>query len=277
MTEATITRPNLRPRGTTGRYLYCLISAEDAKQQTFPLEPVTAPNGKGGTRIYTITAGEVAAIVSDSPLVRYPISKPNLLAHERVMEYVMHQVTALPVKYGTVASSEQELVETFLIPKQAELLALLSKFKNRSEVSVKALWNREQIFAAAANHPDVVEVRRKMGDRLQNLNQQDKINLGQAVERALEKMREADAEIILARLTPLASEVKLNAITLDMLVVNAAFLVDDSQAEEFDRVVDELDDELNARLRLKYAGPLPPYNFMQLNLTPEKEEEEGEE
>jgi hypothetical protein len=273
MPEATMTRPNLRPRGTTGRYLYCLISAEDAKHMTFPIEPVAAPNGKGGNRIYTIIVGEVAAVVSDSPLVRYTISKPNLLTHERALEYVMHQVTALPVKYGTVASSQQELVEKFLEPKQPELLALLTKFKNRAEVSVKAMWNREQAFAEAANHSEVAAVRRQIGSRMQNLNQQDKIDLGQAVERALEQMREADAQIILERLTPLAVEVKLNAITLDMLVLNAAFLVDDSKSEEFDRIVDELDDELNTRLRLKYAGPLPPYNFMQLNLTPAEEEE----
>jgi len=271
MSEATITRPAQRRTHTpAGRYLYCLISAEDARQHTFPFEPVVAPNGKGGTRIYSIIAGEVAAIVSDSPVIRYPVSKSNLLIHEKVLEDVMQMVTTLPVRYGTVASSEQELIEKFLLPRQAEVIGLLNKFKNRVEVSVKAMWQREKIFAEAANHPEVTSVRTRIMAHSQNVNQQDRIDLGQAVERALERMREVDADYILERLTPLACEVKLNPISLDMLVVNAAFLVDESRVEEFDRTVDELDDALNTRLRMKYAGPLPPYNFMHLNLTPEE-------
>jgi hypothetical protein len=211
-------------------------------------------------------------VVSNSPVLRYPVSKPNLLAHEKVVEHVMSQVTALPVKYGTVTTSERDLINQLLRPRQNEILDLLGIFKGRAEVSVKAMWKREKIFAAVAALPEITRIQAHIASKGGNGTQQDKIDLGQAVERGLFQLREEDSALILAKLTPLAHEVKLNPITLDMLVLNAAFLVDEAHTEEFDRAVDELDDLMNERLRLKYAGPLPPYNFMRLNLSPEKEQ-----
>jgi len=251
-----------------GRYLYCFIDAANANQ-AFDIPPVPVPGVEGNNRVYTVVEGKVAAVVSNSPVVRYPVTRPSLLAHERILEYVMQRMTTLPVKYGTVANSEAELRNDMLLARQEELVALLERFRNRVEVSVKALWQRERIFGEIVQQPHIAELKAKAAANPQSQN--DMIEIGQAVERALEEARETDTARILAYLSPLAVEVKLNPITLEMLVINAAFLVDNEREAEFDQAVNALDDEFGERLTLKYAGPLPPFNFMSLNLNKEEE------
>ena len=48
------------------------------------------------------------------------------------------------------------------------------------------------------------------------------------------------------------------------MVVNAAFLVDKSRVPEFDQAVNKLDEQLGKRIALKYVGPAPPYNFVNI-------------
>ncbi|NWJ47837.1 MAG: GvpL/GvpF family gas vesicle protein [Chloroflexi bacterium] len=248
--------------GYKGRYLYCFTLSDNAIPE-LEIAGVPVPNSQGVTRVYSIIVGRVAAVTSDSPITRYSINRTNLLSHEKVVEHVMNTVKGpvLPVKFGTVANSEKELVETLLTNRETELAELLESFKQHVEVGIKALWQRERIFAELAALPEIQSIRARLGE-----SQQDKIELGQTVERALNDLRERDAQLILARLEPLAREVKLNAITLDMLVLNASFLVDNEKETAFDEAVNALDDELGGRLTLKYAGPLPPYNFVHFNL-----------
>jgi predicted transport protein len=48
------------------------------------------------------------------------------------------------------------------------------------------------------------------------------------------------------------------------MVVNAALLVDKVRGPEFDQAVNELDEQVGERIALKYVGPAPPYNFVNI-------------
>ena len=50
------------------------------------------------------------------------------------------------------------------------------------------------------------------------------------------------------------------------MIVNAAFLVDRGWEKEFDSKVAELDRKYAERIRFKYIGPGPPYNFVNLRI-----------
>jgi len=49
-----------------------------------------------------------------------------------------------------------------------------------------------------------------------------------------------------------------------MNLVNAAFLVDREQERAFDRKMQELEEVYGARKKLKYIGPVAPYNFVEV-------------
>ena len=51
----------------------------------------------------------LAAIVSESPVRRYEVDREHTLKHEWVIEQVMEYYTVLPVRYGTVAASEDDV------------------------------------------------------------------------------------------------------------------------------------------------------------------------
>ena len=73
-------------------------------------------------------------------------------------------------------------------------------------------------------------------------------------------------ELYLDALEPLAVETRLNQNQTDMMLLNAAFLVDKSQEQAFDARVQALGEAQAGRQIFRYLGPLPPYNFVDLRL-----------
>ena len=101
--------------GYKGRYLYCFTLSENASP-VYEVPGVPVPNSQGHTKVYSVVIGRIAAVISDSPLIRYNINSTNLLSHEKVIEHIMQTVNGpvLPVKFGTIANNERELVESLL-------------------------------------------------------------------------------------------------------------------------------------------------------------------
>ena len=90
------------------------------------------------------------------------------------------------------------------------------------------------------------------------------MEIGEKVKAALQKEKAGYKDEIINTLTPLAREVKVNAPYGEMMVLSAAFLVEDSREAEFDRNVQALADKAGPKLRFKYTGTLPPFNFVNL-------------
>jgi len=88
---------------------------------------------------------------------------------------------------------------------------------------------------------------------------------------ALEKEKESYKEGILNCLSPLVLEMRTNNTYGERMIINAAFLVEDNREVEFDQKIQELDAEYGERVKFKYVGTLPPFNFVNLiidTLTP---------
>ena len=86
-----------------GKYIYCIIELNH--YQSF------GPLGIGerGDELYTVWFKDIAAVVSNSPIKRYSISRENTLAHEKAIEEVMKKHTVLPVRFATIAEDEEKV------------------------------------------------------------------------------------------------------------------------------------------------------------------------
>ena len=62
----------------------------------------------------------------------------------------------------------------------------------------------------------------------------------------------------------MAAEVKINNSYYDLMVINAAFLVEKDKETEFDQRVDELGAKYSSNIKFKYIGKVPPFNFVNL-------------
>ena len=63
---------------------------------------------------------------------------------------------------------------------------------------------------------------------------------------------------------PLAIDTKVNTPYGELTIINAAFLVENAKEAEFDRNVQAIADKYDDKIKFKYTGTLPPFNFVNL-------------
>ena len=172
------------------------------------------------------------------------------------------------MRFGTIAPSEEAVCGTVLRPQHQQLIRELDWIDGRVELGLKVFWPEEEaIFKEILEEePSVRRLRDRLMGRRPEVTYYDRIELGKMIEAALEKKRAADREHILQPLCPLVDEFKQRDTVMDMMVLNVALLVKKSLEPEIDRAIESLDRSYGSRLRFKYVGPVPPYNFINLNI-----------
>ena len=242
-----------------GKYFYCIIRSLE------PRELTARGIGERGDKVYTVHYKDLAAVVSDSPVMEYDSSRRNMMTHTAVLEEVMGEHTILPVRFGIVAPNEKAIREQMLKRRYDELDRLLRSMEGRVELGLKTFWYedvvlREIIEANAA----IRQLRDGLVNRPAEETYYERIRLGELVEKAMNQKRDADSALILSRLRPLAGDVKINTVITERMILNAAFLVDREREAEFDHAIQQMDVEMGQRMMFKYVGSAPPYNFVNL-------------
>ncbi|HEX8035562.1 MAG TPA: GvpL/GvpF family gas vesicle protein [Ktedonobacterales bacterium] len=256
------THPTAAPAGS---YIYCIAPAHPLAKGKQPLKAASIGDQQKPPRI--VTSDGLAAVVSDMSVGRFDITRQNILTHERVIAEVMSRVDVLPCSFGTVAASDKAIREDLLRPLHGELLSQLDRIRGHVEMGVMVLWERERLFADITEED--VRIRR-MRDAIaaqpQDTAYYDRIALGELVAASIEQRREREAVALLASLQPLAADSRVNRIINDMMILNAAFLVKRDRVPAFDERIRELAEVSAGRLIFRYAGPLAPYNFVDIAL-----------
>lgn len=249
-----------------GTYVYCVGSAESLGSG----RPARGCHGVGGpgTAVRTVEYGDLAAVVSDAPTTGYDITRDNLMAHQRVVEEAMGRSDILPVAFGTVARDDREVREKLLRREHDALQDHLAYVQRRVELGLKVLWNRERVFAEIVDERDDIRaLRDHVAHRPPDSAYFERIQLGELTNAAIADKRDRDAAILLDGLRPLAVDLQLNRLLTDMMVLNASFLVDRDQVQAFDSRVQRLGEVHADRLVFQYVGPLPPYSFVNINVS----------
>ena len=228
--------------------------------------PLRVPGiGGRGAPVRTIALGDLVAVVSDVPGFKIDISRNNLLDHQRVLEEVLRRSDVLPLSFGTVAQSDEEVREVLLRGGYEALHEQLEYTRGCVELEVKVFWEQERLFAEIADENDEV---RSLRDTIALLPDEaasmEKITLGQLVEAEMGLKSQWEAERVLEVLEPIAVEAHVSPNLKDTMLLNAAFLVERAREEEFDRAVSALGEAHAGRLVFNYVGPLPPYSFINL-------------
>jgi Gas vesicle synthesis protein GvpL/GvpF len=246
-----------------GKYVYCII------RQDRPREFGQIGIG-GGTRVYTVPYRDLAAVVSDTPIVIYDPTRDNVLAHEFVNETVMREFTVIPMSFGTVFRSENDVSELLRSTYQA-FSDVLEKMQDKIEFGLKVLWDRDKVIANIEREND--EIRRLKDEITRNAASSTyfaRMQLGRLVESALEEMGNRYVADIHEALKSLAVASRSNKPIGDRMIMNAAFLVDRAQERDFDEKVREVSRCYEELLTFKYTGPWPPYKFVHIKLKLEK-------
>lgn len=243
----------------TGQYLYCII------RSTEPREFKTRGIGEQGAIVHTVNYNDLAAVVSDSPMVEYDNSRRNMMAHTAVLDEVMREHNILPVRFGVVAPAVKPIIDQLLQRRYDELDKLLRKMDGKIELGLKAFWYEDVVYREIVEtNPGISHLRNALVGKTAEETYYERIKLGGLVETAMNQLRESDVKRITSVLNHLASEIRINSVFTERMVLNAAFLVERVREPEFDQMIQKLDAELGKRLIFKYVGSAPPYNFINI-------------
>src|SRR5258706_1160635 len=119
-----------------GKYVYCIIQASE------PLRFGPLGIGADPAEVHTVNYRDIAAVVSDTPIEVHDPTRENVLAHERVNETVMRKHTVIPMSFGTVFKTRDDIVELLRSAYDA-FHDVLDKMADKLEFGLKVLWDRD--------------------------------------------------------------------------------------------------------------------------------------
>lgn len=241
-----------------GKYIYCIIDARTP--ETFSSVGI----GGRGDRVHTVCFDSIAAVVSSSPVTEYRALRDNIITHEKAIEEAMEKHTVLPVRFCTIAESEEK-VKKILEKEYDRFKDMLDSMKDKKELGLKAMFEEDVIYKEILEKYESI---RKLKEKIANLPPEktysQRMDIGRRVEEALEREKEQHKNEILDLLKPLAEDMRMNNCYGERMIINAAFLVNKNREAEFDRRVNELDEKYGDKINFRYVGTLPPFNFVNL-------------
>jgi hypothetical protein len=266
LVSETEERSPSRTLGTRGKYVYCIIKATDV-QRYGSIGLGTEPG-----EVYTVHYKDIAAVTSDPPTEVPDATRENVLAHERVNEAVMRSHTVIPMSFGTVFKTRDDIVELLRGAYEA-FIDVLGKMEDKLEYGLKLLWDRE--VAVREVEKDDEEVRRLKSEisAQRGSTYFARMQYGRLLEAALQTRSERYVNEIFAQLRDVSVASRANKPIGDRMIMNAAFLVSRDEEAAFDARVKELGSQYD-KLTFRYTGPWPPYNFVNIRLKLERAREE---
>jgi hypothetical protein len=263
-TTVKAARPETGPaeESNEGKYVYCIIKAEEALS--------FGPLGIGAdpAEVHTVNYRDIAAVVSNTPMVVQDPTRDNVLAHQRVNETVMQKHTVIPMSFGTVFKTHDDIMELLRSAYDA-FTDVLNKMQEKFEFGLKVLWDRDQIIREIEEEDE--DIRRLKGEISSQKGSTyfARMQYGRLIDAALQARSERYVAEIFHGLRDVSVASRSNKPIGDRMIMNAAFLVAREREEAFDASVKDIGQRFD-KLTFKYTGPWPPYNFVNIRLKLER-------
>lgn len=190
--------------------------------------PISFGNiGFENSEVYAISYKDVSAVVSDTPLTEYQPTEENIKTHNEVVNLVMKGYPLIPMAFG-MAFKNKETLFSVLERGYEAIKQILALVDNKIELGVKIILPKE-LTEFLSN-----EEKNELASKFFNL------------------------------LKTKSSEAVNDNLFSERLLLNASFLVEKNQVEEFSKEVGNIEKTLTSKIQ--YTGPWPPYNFAKINI-----------
>ncbi|GAA2776683.1 GvpL/GvpF family gas vesicle protein [Nonomuraea dietziae] len=246
----------------TGTYLYAVTRGAGRNR-------AESLAGVGGTPVRTITHAGLVAYVSTVPLDQFgsqPLQRSmedldwlgdTARAHHAVVEAVAEGSPTAPVRLVTVYTDDDQ-VRNLLSRRRDDFVEVLSRITDRQEWGVK-------VYMDLAGAPPVEERAEGGGPGAAYLRRRQASLRGreeawrEAASRA-EQIHDVLSSFATASHRHRAQDPELSG-RKELMILNGAYLVDLSRAEEFARLAEGLRGE---GVDIELTGPWAPYSFAEL-------------
>lgn len=229
-----------------------------------PIEPMPQQLGLDDKRLARVVFGDIGAVVSAHGGPPVSPAADKVWRHEQVVESLMHAHAVLPMRFGTLLASLDE-VEGMLRRGYPTFVDDLARVRDHVEVGIRFMVLREPGAAAipaanstsqlpqsaalahSAEAPGTAYMRKKL-----------------TTEHALRDRHRGDLELVRKTyriLAERAASAKIDDVVEDASGVSAAFLVHKGGLAPFRQLVARLADA-DLHLALLCTGPWPAYSFV---------------
>ncbi|MEH7012468.1 GvpL/GvpF family gas vesicle protein [Neobacillus niacini] len=238
-----------------GVYIFCAIREKAPKK----FGTVHLNERKSG--VYTIHFNNVAMVVSKVAGEVLP-TRNNLMAHQQKISEVMKQYSVIPMSFGNVFHSKNDVL-LIMEHLDEEFEKLFSQLENKMEVGLKVIPKKEWVDQEMKKDPLLNEWKIKQKD---HANFYEQIQIGEQAKKFILHLEEKAATEIFESLLELAEAGKQNKTIPGKTLLNAAFLIDSTNEESFDKKVNDLYEIWKDKAEFKYSGPWAAYNFVNIRL-----------
>jgi hypothetical protein len=237
-----------------GIYLYGIV----------PLQIGAFPEckGIGNLDVHIIPVGGVSILASYMDPSIGDIGLDDAIKHVRVLETMMSNSPVIPIRFGTVTESLEELKRLTMLKKD-ELKKELQRLDGKFEVGIKAYWRKEQLVKELAKR---FADQRSLTAKAQ-LNPEAAIMLGQRVQTVVDEWRENLQNKLHPYFSQIATDNMLGEPMSVEMLYNGSFLVNNEQETKLKMRVEEIADKNGEKIEFHYTTMLPPYNFVNIELS----------
>ena len=234
-----------------------------------------------GTVIETLVYRDMCAIFSPVPLTEFSQEaleenlkktdwvRDRVVAHQITLAALLASYTIIPLKFCTVYLSRERVMQT-LIDHSADFEATLRLLRGATEWGVKVYCNLPTYARQIEASSDALSAQRDAVARSRPGTAYFlRKKLEQAAEREAERVVTMQVQDIHTQLAAQSRRTELNKAQTaqehghsDEMFLNAAYLVENVNWQDFQRTFDGLTNTLGkAGFTIDLTGPWPPYNF----------------
>jgi hypothetical protein len=217
--------------------------------------------GIGNSEVCVVRYEDIGTAVSDVP-ESFKIDIEEAGVHEKALQKIMETHTVIPIGFGVVAKDETEIRDV-LKRARKRFQHILKNIDRKVQINIKISWDKA-ILASILEEND--EIRTLSRETKENNDQSLRIELGRKVKSALDRKKTEYMENIEIALKSLADGFKEGKILDQDTLISASFLVDKRREQEFNARLEELERKYKGKLEFKSISPLPPYNFINIEM-----------
>ncbi|MER5387716.1 GvpL/GvpF family gas vesicle protein [Saccharopolyspora sp. NPDC002686] len=241
-------------------YVYGIIGRREELPDELPSV------GDDEAEVVLASRGELSALISEVRLVRPLGTREDLLAHERVLDTLAAETTVIPMRFGSVVTTADAVVEELLEPHHDRFEAMLTELEGLVQFTVRGRYAESAHLREIVHEvPEVRQLREDLSGLPEDAGYAERVRLGELVSNAVDQKRESDAETLVASLEPFSVASLPHAVAAEDDAVHVTFLVDREQIPQFEQAMDELGERWAGRIDLRLIGPLAPYDFVPEN------------
>ena len=247
-----------------GKYIYCIINGIENRR--------FGPIGINNREVKLVPYKDIAAVVSPTPVINFDrLDKKELTrnvdTHQQVNEEIMKEYDVVPMTFGIIAPSVDEVMR-ILEKAYLQFKTALKNIAGKAEFAVQVWWDLKKLLEELANtNPEIRKLKQKVALKGSILGMPMKLKLGKLIQKEAEIQRQTFINDIHAFLRNLSLDSTSNKLIDDKMIANFSFLIEKAKESELDKKMQELGKKYEGKLRFKYIGPMPPYSFVKINLS----------